>query len=279
MPKVLDAAEELVAGEFMLIDLDTEEHLLRSWIKHDGLYRIQNMAVSIANARNNLASRVLRGVVVHELLKLRSAEPNLDSWNRDTVIKMLEQHPINPSDTEWSSPWDSPSVSPKGRGKVSPTVSPSDTGEPSPRASTSPTPLLPTPSPSSQLQDDDGPEFIDNPTKAQPAHPSSAAKTVVRQTLGSAGYPRTTIDRLAVQVQKLARENHPDALIREALVAWDQRQDCDRPEYLPTVLGDLVKKSRANPNIPNGKPVNKLRAIAELAQQERAKENSMKELA
>ncbi|MEX7470162.1 hypothetical protein AB4Z39_10665 [Mycobacterium adipatum] len=147
--KVLDAAEELVAGEFILIDFDTEEYLIRSWIKHDGLYKVQNMAVAINNARSNLASRTLRGVVVHEVLKLKAAEPKLDSWNRPAVAKMLEQKPINPSEVEWSSPWDRGSDSPSDRG----TVSPKATGEASPSVSTSPTPLLPTPSPSSRSQE------------------------------------------------------------------------------------------------------------------------------
>jgi hypothetical protein len=144
VPSVLDAAEELVAGDFTLIDLDTEEYLLRSWIKHDTLYRVQNMAVSIANARAALASRTLRGVVVHEVLKLRDSEPKLDSWNKDAVVKMLGQKAIDPSDVEWPSPWDSPSASSWASGKVSP----KDQPEPSPSASGRATPA-PTPSPNS----------------------------------------------------------------------------------------------------------------------------------
>ncbi|EUA18449.1 bacteriophage gp78 domain protein [Mycobacterium xenopi 3993] len=88
------------------------------------------------------------------------------------------------------------------------------------------------------------PKFIDNPSRPTPPKPTDAARTVVRTTLGT-GYPRTTIDRLAVQVIKLAREGHPDALIREALHEWDHRADCMKAEFLPTVLGDIVKRSRA----------------------------------
>lgn len=145
VPDVLDAAEELVAGDFVLIDLDTEEYLLRSWIKHDGLYRVQNMAVSIANARAGLASRILRGVVVHEVAKLRKSEPKLDSWNKDAVRNMLDQKAIDPADIEWSSPWDSPSVSSWASSKVNPKPTP----EPSPSASSRATPS-PAPSPNSQ---------------------------------------------------------------------------------------------------------------------------------
>jgi hypothetical protein len=145
VPDVLDAADELVAGDFTLIDLDTEEYLLRSWIKHDGLYRVQNMAVSIANARANLASRTLKAIVVHEVAKLRKAEPDLESWKKDAVRNMLDQKAIDPDDVEWSSPWDSPSVSSWASGKVSPKVAP----EPSPSASSRATPS-PAPSPNSK---------------------------------------------------------------------------------------------------------------------------------
>lgn len=134
--RVCEAAAELQDGLFLLLDLDTDEFLIRSWIKHDGLYRVQNMAVSMANARGALASRKLRAVVVHEVRKLRDAEPTLESWKKDAVVKMLDQKAVDPSTESWVSPWArgkaSPSVSPKG----APEVSPSDSG----RATPSPTP-------------------------------------------------------------------------------------------------------------------------------------------
>lgn len=149
VPNVLDATDELVAGDFVLLDLDTEEYLIRSWIKHDTLYRVQNMAVSVANARAALASRILRGVVVHEVLKLRKSEPNLESWKRDAVVKMLDQRAIDPGDVEWSSPWASPRVSPWASGSVSTKGAP----QPSPSVSGRATPC-PTPTPNSHSSTD-----------------------------------------------------------------------------------------------------------------------------
>lgn len=139
-----EAASELQDGLFLLLDLDTDEYLLRSWIKHDGLYRVQNMAVSMANSRAALASRKLRGVVVFEVLKLRETEPKLDSWNKDAVSKMLGQTAVDPSSQQWPSPWVSPSVSPK----ASPCDSGKVTGQPSPSPSGRATPS-PAPAPNS----------------------------------------------------------------------------------------------------------------------------------
>jgi hypothetical protein len=88
------------------------------------------------------------------------------------------------------------------------------------------------------------PEYIDVPSHGKPQTPGGASKTVVRQELGNAGYPRTTLDRLAVQVGKLAHDGHPDTLIRQALRAWDQKPSGALPEWLPTILGDVVKEQR-----------------------------------
>jgi hypothetical protein len=94
----IEAAAEILSQRlFLIIDIETGECLLRSWIKHDGLWRTPNMAVSVANARAELASRTLRGVIVFEVLKLRAAEPKSSSWARPAVQSMLSQKAIDPS--------------------------------------------------------------------------------------------------------------------------------------------------------------------------------------
>ena len=94
------------------------------------------------------------------------------------------------------------------------------------------------------------PAHVDNPSKPVQRHPSSASKTLVWQELGKHDYPRSTVDQLAVQVDKLVRdEGHPDLLVREAVREWDRRPNCDKPAWLPTVYSDVVKKSRAAPQV------------------------------
>lgn len=99
------AAAELSAELFLIIDTVTEEFDLRSWIKHDGIWRKPNMAVAMANARAGLASRTLRGVVVHEVAKIKARNiaeataenPVSTSWDRDVVKDLLKQRPIDPA--------------------------------------------------------------------------------------------------------------------------------------------------------------------------------------
>ena len=123
---VEEAAAELSgsAGLFLIVDTVSEEYLLRSWIKHDGLWKIPNMAVSMANARAALASRTLRGVVVHEVRKLAKHHPELGSWERDTVVKMLAQRAVDPAELDAFTPTATPALTPVVTPNPTPAVTP-----------------------------------------------------------------------------------------------------------------------------------------------------------
>lgn len=89
------AAEELTKGLYIVVDEDTEEALVRSFIKHDGLLKQPNMGVAVAKAYGATSSRILRGVIVHELRKLVVAEPTLGGWK--ALTEVLEKPSIDPS--------------------------------------------------------------------------------------------------------------------------------------------------------------------------------------
>lgn len=150
---VIAAAVELSRDLFLLVDEDTGEFLLRSWLKHDGLWKVPNMAVSMANARAELASRTLRGVVVHEALKVRAANPGLSSWEREAVVSMLGQRPVDPADVEPFNPAANPSVNPWPNPWVNPTVNPPVNQNPRVGVNPPPNPgPTPAPSPTPSLQ-------------------------------------------------------------------------------------------------------------------------------
>lgn len=174
------AASELSHRLFLLIDVNTEEFLLRSWVKHDGLWKQPNMAVSMANARADLASRALRGVVVHEVQKIRRENPDMGGWKRDALVDLLAQKsvdpasipPFNPSGNPPPDPGSDPSVNPYGRVGVDPSVDPGPTPSPSPAPfSFSPSPsggYVSTEGHQANIPDDPPPmlctEHINNPT-------------------------------------------------------------------------------------------------------------------
>lgn len=95
---VTRAAECLQARHFLVIDEGTEEVLIRSWIRFDGLMKQPRMAISCINAYGAMGSSVLRAAVVHELRKLREHSPDLPSWSDDRVLRILE-HPATSAKT------------------------------------------------------------------------------------------------------------------------------------------------------------------------------------
>jgi hypothetical protein len=121
------AAAELSERLFLIIDTDTEEFLLRSWAKHDGLWRTPNMAVSMANARADLASRKLRGVFVFEVLKLKKRNADSNSWSRDAVATMLTQKAVDPATLTPFTPSITPPLTPVSTPSITPPLTPLST--------------------------------------------------------------------------------------------------------------------------------------------------------
>lgn len=152
-PEAVDAAAlELSRELFLLIDLTTEEYILRSWIKHDGLWRSPTMSVSMANARAALASRTLRGVIVHEVSKLKAREPDYSSWTKDAVVDLLKQKAVDPTTLPAypGYPGLNPTADPPGNPWLYPPVYPPPTRESSPSSNPPPyPPRTPAPAPTS----------------------------------------------------------------------------------------------------------------------------------
>ncbi len=101
---VRSAGDCLVRGLYIVVDDDSEEVLLRSFIKHDGLLKNPNIAVSMSLAFGGVASPTLRGVIVHELKRLHDAEPDLKGWAK--VAGLLDRKSVDPA----SYPFGYPSV-------------------------------------------------------------------------------------------------------------------------------------------------------------------------
>lgn len=102
--------EALCRGLFVAVDEDTEELLVRSWIRHDGLLKQPRMAVSLANAYATVASARLRGVVAHEVQKVHSHDPALACWAKPTVAQLLKAPTVEPASLGGVSGSPSPAV-------------------------------------------------------------------------------------------------------------------------------------------------------------------------
>jgi len=93
---VILAGKCLEARLFTVTDEETEECLIRSWVRWDGLLKQPIMAVSFANARAAVSSRDIRGVIVYEARKLHKIEPKLPGWAKPQVQELLAKEPIDP---------------------------------------------------------------------------------------------------------------------------------------------------------------------------------------
>jgi hypothetical protein len=109
------AGAELVARFFIVIDTTTEEVLVRSFVKHDGLMKQPKLVVSMANAYAAVASKTIREVIAFEMQKMHNREPDLKAWSvpqTQTLLKAgaTDAHTLSPTVT----PLFTPAVTPNG---------------------------------------------------------------------------------------------------------------------------------------------------------------------
>ena len=125
-------AEGLQARNFVLIDDESEEILVRSFVKHDGLLKQPKLAVSMANAYAAIASRNIREVVAFEVQKQHKRYPELSCWAAKQVHTILEAKASGiESFTQPVTPPVTPALTPSGGQAL---------GEPTTTATTTSTP-------------------------------------------------------------------------------------------------------------------------------------------
>lgn len=90
----------LEARHFIVVDSDTEEVLIRSWARFDGLMKQPRMAVSYASAYAQVASAKLRSVLVHETERIRNDAPGLTCWADKRVAEVLTHPSVSAKDLD-----------------------------------------------------------------------------------------------------------------------------------------------------------------------------------
>ncbi|MCS4277382.1 hypothetical protein M2390_002588 [Mycetocola sp. BIGb0189] len=91
------AADELEAGLFVVVDEDTEEILIRSFLKHDGLLNKPNVTKAMVTAFGQVASARLRGVVVFQLQRLSEQFPDWRGFSLPEVRDLMSRASVDPS--------------------------------------------------------------------------------------------------------------------------------------------------------------------------------------
>lgn len=90
----------LIARRYIVVDDDTEEFLIRTYLKHDRIMRHAKLSVSMAKAFGDIGSNDIRMVLSDELHKLREAEPELCGWTKPAVLGCLETPRLSAFDRE-----------------------------------------------------------------------------------------------------------------------------------------------------------------------------------
>jgi len=89
------AGAELVEKFFVVCDDETEEILVRSFLKYDGLLHKPNVAKAMVKAFEKTVSATLRAVIVHELRKLHDSHPELNAFSVPEVAALLSRPSTN----------------------------------------------------------------------------------------------------------------------------------------------------------------------------------------
>ena len=97
---LLTLAQCLDARKFVVIDHETEELLIRSWARFDGLMKQPRMAVSFARAFAAVESKEVSGVIVYEAQKIQRLEPGLEGWAHKEVSAVLARDVVNPHERD-----------------------------------------------------------------------------------------------------------------------------------------------------------------------------------
>lgn len=93
------AAAELERERFALFDEDTEEVLVRAYIRSEELLRNPKMAVAVADAYLGVFSRQLKAVIASEVHRDKAEHPDYSSWthaiSRESVELLLTSKTSN----------------------------------------------------------------------------------------------------------------------------------------------------------------------------------------
>lgn len=87
---IVRTALALQDARFVFIDDETEEILVRSFMRHDGLLKQPKLSISMVNAYGEIASKRIREVVTHELQRLHTENPEWAAFRQEKVMSLLK---------------------------------------------------------------------------------------------------------------------------------------------------------------------------------------------
>jgi hypothetical protein len=109
-------AAELAGRHFIVIDEETEEVLIRSFVKYDGVLKQPNMTITMVNDWTGIASTRLQAVVAFEVQKIRARFPDWTIWANPKLETLLGTAGVNAKADPSVDPSPDPTANPSVRG-------------------------------------------------------------------------------------------------------------------------------------------------------------------
>lgn len=91
-PDFFIAAVELADSGWVVIDDETEEAMIRTFLRDDRVLEQSHLAVAMIKAYNAIASEEIRAAIIHELVQLHYQRPSLACWDDVRMLAILA-HP------------------------------------------------------------------------------------------------------------------------------------------------------------------------------------------
>ena len=120
------ALDGLAKRRFVVVDDRTGEVLVRSYVRHDGVLKVPNVAKAMTKALMRTHSAKLRQVVVDELARAMRENPDARGWqgvaavNPELFDQITEKAFENPSLNPSANPSGNPSGNPSAKGSGNP---------------------------------------------------------------------------------------------------------------------------------------------------------------
>jgi hypothetical protein len=241
---ITDALKALTAAKFVAVDWDTEELLIRTYIRNDEVYRQPNLMISARRSALQVESPALRWVLHDELLRLPDhKDPHKTEETANDLVRGLQR------------------TLPEGFGEGFH----EGIGEP--------------PGVGGYLSNQQEHLHLHR-TPAPAAVPIAEPDDAISATPGAdlvrriipKEHPAATRTALRHRASELINSGTPKPVVEAALQLWLTKPNLG-PNALPSLVSEVIK-SRDNPTGgPTGRP-HKMRALAELAREVEAQEQA-----
>jgi hypothetical protein len=273
---------------FVVVDHDTEELLIRSFVRNDGVWRMPKVMGAMVSGALEISSRKLQQALLAEMdripLQELSAEPAKlrNGGTGPSIQEQVAEH-IDTLRKAFGTPTPDPSEGGKGTPSVTPSDTPSQPpaeGGPKPsthgraathvRAAPAPAPTpAPIPSPIQEgawVEADDESELVlvedsdfVGATEAAPSEPEPiTAQTIVGEWIDrcSKRPPGQTIGQTSKQIKKLLDEGIDADDIRRGLAKWMAKGSA--PTAIPSFVNEAMNAAAPAGNVfqlPTGQPL------------------------